>query len=41
MPNDGQLVDAIAEIAPDETVRRRMLVDNPTELFGFPSQKSG
>jgi predicted TIM-barrel fold metal-dependent hydrolase len=35
MPNDGQLVDSIAEIAPDETVRRRMLVDNPAELFGF------
>jgi predicted TIM-barrel fold metal-dependent hydrolase len=35
MPNDGQLVDAIAEIAPRETTRRRMLVDNPAELFGF------
>jgi len=36
MPNDGQLVDAIAEIAPNATTRRRMLVDNPAELFGFP-----
>jgi len=35
MPDDGQLVDAIAEIAPNETTRRRMLVDNPAELFGF------
>jgi predicted TIM-barrel fold metal-dependent hydrolase len=35
MPDDGQLVDAIAEIAPNETTRRRMLVDNPAALFGF------
>ena len=35
MPNDGQLVDSIAEIAPDDLIRRRMLVDNPAELFGF------
>ena len=35
MPNDGQLVDSIAEIAPAEATRRRMLVDNPAELFGF------
>lgn len=35
MPNDGQLVDSIAEIAPTESARRRMLVDNPAELFGF------
>ena len=26
---------AIAEIAPNEMTRRRMLVDNPAELFGF------
>lgn len=35
MPNDGQLVDVIAGIAPDAATRRRMLVDNPAELFGF------
>jgi 2-pyrone-4,6-dicarboxylate lactonase len=35
IPNDGQLVDSIAEIAPAEATRRRMLVDNPAELFGF------
>jgi predicted TIM-barrel fold metal-dependent hydrolase len=35
MPNDGQLVDSIAEIVPTETARQRMLVDNPAELFGF------
>ncbi|HWK44428.1 MAG TPA: amidohydrolase family protein [Stellaceae bacterium] len=36
MPDDGKLVDLIAEIAPDETARRRMLVDNPATVFGFP-----
>jgi 2-pyrone-4,6-dicarboxylate lactonase len=35
VPNDGDLVDLIADIAPDEKVRRRMLVDNPAKLFGF------
>jgi 2-pyrone-4,6-dicarboxylate lactonase len=35
VPNDGALVDLIADIAPDETARRRMLVDNPAEFFGF------
>jgi predicted TIM-barrel fold metal-dependent hydrolase len=38
MPDDGQLVDSIAEIAVDAATRRRMLVDNPAELFGFPTQ---
>jgi predicted TIM-barrel fold metal-dependent hydrolase len=35
VPNDGTLVDLIAEIAPDDSTRRRMLVDNPAEFFGF------
>lgn len=35
MPDDGELVDLLGEIAPDERVRNRILVDNPTELFGF------
>jgi 2-pyrone-4,6-dicarboxylate lactonase len=35
MPNDGELVNQIPEIAVKETTRRRMLVDNPAELFGF------
>jgi 2-pyrone-4,6-dicarboxylate lactonase len=35
MPNDGELVDLIAEIAPDARTRQLMLVDNPTKLFGF------
>jgi predicted TIM-barrel fold metal-dependent hydrolase len=36
VPNDGELVDLIAEIAPDERTRRLMLVENPARLFGFP-----
>ena len=35
IPNDGELVDLIAEIAPDEKTRHLMLVDNPAKLFGF------
>ncbi len=35
MPNDGVLVDLIAEIAPDEKTRRLMLVENPAKLFRF------
>jgi 2-pyrone-4,6-dicarboxylate lactonase len=35
VPNDGTLVDLIAEIAPDDSTRQRMLVDNPAEFFGF------
>jgi 2-pyrone-4,6-dicarboxylate lactonase len=35
VPNDGDLVDLIAEIAPDTKTRQLMMVDNPTKLFGF------
>jgi 2-pyrone-4,6-dicarboxylate lactonase len=35
IPDDGALVDLIAHIAPTEAMRRRLLVENPTELFGF------
>ena len=35
MPNDGQLVDLIEQIAPDEALRYRMLVTNPAEFFRF------
>jgi 2-pyrone-4,6-dicarboxylate lactonase len=33
MPNDGELVDLFAEAVPDEGLRRRILVDNPTRLY--------
>lgn len=34
-PDDALLVDLLADWAPDEKTRRRILVDNPAELFGF------
>ncbi len=34
-PNDAVLFDLVAEWAPDETARRRVLVDNPAALYGF------
>jgi 2-pyrone-4,6-dicarboxylate lactonase len=35
MPNDGDLLDAVAEWAPDAAQRQRILVDNPARLYGF------
>jgi len=35
VPNDGDLVDLIAAIAPNEATRLKMMVDNPAKLFGF------
>jgi 2-pyrone-4,6-dicarboxylate lactonase len=35
VPNEGDLLDLLAVIAPDEGLRRRILVDNPARLFGF------
>ena len=35
MPDDGQLVDLLAELVPDEAIRRGVLVDNPARLYGF------
>jgi 2-pyrone-4,6-dicarboxylate lactonase len=34
-PNDGDLVDLLAEFAPDEAIRRRIMVDNPAALYGY------
>ena len=36
MPDDGDLLDWLAEAVPDATARHRILVDNPARLFGFP-----
>lgn len=33
MPDDGELADLIADIAPTEEARRKLLVDNPDALF--------
>jgi predicted TIM-barrel fold metal-dependent hydrolase len=35
MANDGDLVNALLELVPDETARRKVLVDNPAVLFDF------
>jgi predicted TIM-barrel fold metal-dependent hydrolase len=35
MPDDGGIVDLIPLYAPDPVVRRKLLVDNPSRLFGF------
>jgi predicted TIM-barrel fold metal-dependent hydrolase len=35
MPNDGDLVDLLAAWIPDAATRHRVLVDNPSELYGF------
>jgi len=35
MPNDGDLVDLLAEWIPDSDRRRQILVDNPDTLYGF------
>ncbi len=37
MPDDGDLVDLLADFVPDVTTRGRILVDNPTVLYDFAS----
>jgi predicted TIM-barrel fold metal-dependent hydrolase len=36
MPNTGHLRNLLAQWAPDAAMRRRILVDNPARLYGFP-----
>jgi len=35
MPNDGDLVDLFAQMAPTPELQRKILVDNPARLYGF------
>ncbi len=35
MPNDGDLVDLIPQMAPTKELQDKLLVDNPARLFGF------
>ncbi|MGH8947016.1 MAG: amidohydrolase family protein [Acidimicrobiia bacterium] len=35
MPDDGDLVDLLADFAPEEETRKRILVDNPERLYDF------
>jgi 2-pyrone-4,6-dicarboxylate lactonase len=36
MPNDGDLFDIFAKWVPDAAMRKRILVDNPAKVYGFP-----
>jgi 2-pyrone-4,6-dicarboxylate lactonase len=36
MPNDGDLLDFLLAAAPDETIRNRILADNPSALYHWP-----
>lgn len=36
-PNEGALLDFLARAVPDAGTRKKILVDNPANLFGFPS----
>ena len=35
-PDDADLLDLLLDWIPDDSTRRKILVDNPAELFGFP-----
>jgi 2-pyrone-4,6-dicarboxylate lactonase len=35
MPNDGELADLLLNWIPDAAIRKRVLVDNPSALYGF------
>ena len=37
-PNDGDLMDLLALFAPDGSIRRKILVDNPAALYGFDAR---
>jgi hypothetical protein len=37
MPNDGDLVDLVTEIAPEGRQREKLLVRNPANLYGWAS----
>jgi 2-pyrone-4,6-dicarboxylate lactonase len=41
MPNDGDLLDLLAEWVPDTATRTKILVDNPCTLYGFPPAAKG
>ena len=35
VPEDADLIDLLLDWAPDESNRKKILVDNPAQLFGF------
>ncbi len=38
MPNDGDLLDAVDDYAPEADLKQAILVDNPARLYGFANQ---
>jgi hypothetical protein len=38
-PDDADMLDLLLDWAPDEATRRKILVDNPASLYGFPSSR--
>lgn len=36
-PDDAQIFDLLLDWAPEDAVRKRILVDNPEKLYGFPA----
>jgi predicted TIM-barrel fold metal-dependent hydrolase len=38
MPNDGDLLDALNDYAPETDLKQAILVDNPARLYGFVNQ---
>jgi predicted TIM-barrel fold metal-dependent hydrolase len=34
VPDDGMLIDTLVDFVPDETLRNRVLVENPKRLIG-------
>jgi len=36
MPDDAALLDLLLDWAPEQTIRNRILAENPAELYGFP-----
>lgn len=41
VPDDGVLVDLLAQIAPSEAMQRTLLVENPQRLYRFPVKLEG
>jgi predicted TIM-barrel fold metal-dependent hydrolase len=41
MPNDGDLVDLLAQYVPDASLRGRILVHNAARLYRYPEGAAG
>ena len=40
MPNDGDLLDFLLAVSPDERIRNSILADNPAKLYGWPTMET-